>query len=124
MVWCGSTKEKVVGPETADSYKFALSREFFPALRRLEREYVFQEDGAGLHRESSVRAYLDRKCDDYIWPDRLSSSISWLVPFWLFWGIHQSKSMQTNQLSKYFDSTVFEDSYFWLVNTYLISSKL
>ena len=72
MAWCGITKEKVIGPYwveggtvTGDSYKFMLSRKVFPALRRLEREYVFQQDGAGPHRASSVRAYLNRKCDNH-----------------------------------------------------------
>ena len=54
-----------VGTVTANPYKFTSSRKVFPALRRLESEYVFQQDGAGPHRASSVRVYLDRKCDDY-----------------------------------------------------------
>ena len=68
--------EKVIGPywveggtATADSYKFELSRKFYPALRRLERECAFHQDGSGPYRASSVRAYLVREYE-YYWIGR------------------------------------------------------
>ena len=89
LYWAES--EKV----SADSYECILSKNCSPNLRLFEREYVFQQDGAGQHRASSVRAHLDKKLDDYWigrkgpidWPAR-SLCLS-LCNF--FVGLHQRK---------------------------------
>ena len=72
MFWCGISKEKIIGPYeiesttvTGESYRNLLIRKVFPALTTLQNDFVFQQDGASPHRAARVRAYLNRKCNNY-----------------------------------------------------------
>ena len=72
IFWCGISKEKTIGPYevedrtvTGESYRQLLIRKVFPRLASLRSDFVFQQDGASPHRSIRVRAYLDRKCNNY-----------------------------------------------------------
>ena len=72
MFWCGVSKERIIGPYeikdgnvTGESYRNLLIRKVFPRLASLRTDFVFQQDGASPHRATRVRAYLNRKCNNY-----------------------------------------------------------
>ena len=72
MFWCGLSKTKVIGPYeienatvTGESYRNLLINRVFPRLASLREDYIFQQDGAAPQKASRVRAYLNRKTNNY-----------------------------------------------------------